>query len=123
MTPTDNILIDRVQIIGTNHIVWKAWHRVPAPSPAWPHGYGYHTITYFNGIPYGRMGTESFDPTGPIPSEYRVAGRSQDWRHEQFIAHKVAITQAAHAAILLGMPKTEARSATFDDNGTITMEE
>jgi hypothetical protein len=116
-----DIIVDHVQILGTNRRVWKAWKRCDGPSQSWPHSYGFQTITHFNGIPYGRMGTERFDcPT--VPDEYRHQGRSADWRWKKFIEHKVAMTRAAHFEIMRAMPKTEAKLITFETNGTVEME-
>ena len=47
---------------------------------------------------------------------------SREWYHEKLVEHKVACARAAHQAIMAAMPKTAAKRATFDDNGTIEME-
>ena len=108
MPEATDIIIDRVQIIGTRRTVWKAWKKCELPAIGWPYGYNYHTITHFNGVAYGRMGTERFD----CPE-----GRS---RWARLIDHKVQTKRAAHFAILKGMTDAErALPVTFDDNGTI----
>lgn len=115
----DDVVVDQTQIIGTDRVVWKAWKRCDKPSGAWPRGYGFSTITYLNGVAHGRMGTERFD-CPPAPEEYRRAGRTDTWRWEQLIEHKVRCSRAAHFAILRAMSKTAlAERPTFDDNGTI----
>jgi hypothetical protein len=114
---SDDIIIDRVEIIGTSRVVWKAWKRCDPPADKWPFGYGYRTITHFDGVAYGRMGTERFDCPA-VPDGVEKSGRWRQWRWDRFIDHKVVVTRAAHDAILIGMPPgIEPRE--FDDNGTI----
>ena len=135
MTPNDDIIIDRVQIIGTRHIVWKAWKFWETNN-----GPSYHTITHFGGTTYGRMGTEEFR-CPPMPDDLKAvalqAGRldkmihpvggelvSREWYLDQLAAHKVTTKRTAHFAILSKMSNADlAKPLTFDDNGTITMEE
>jgi hypothetical protein len=106
-----DVIVDQVRIIGTRCVVWKAWKRCDTRSAKWPYSYGFYTITHFDGVPYGRMGTEFFDG-------YRGPDTQRNW--DELIGHKVRCASAAHLAIVAAYPL--AVEGTFDDNGTIEME-
>src|SRR5579864_5279489 len=121
MTP-DDLIIARVPIIGTPRVIYKAWRRCPHPAREWPYALPYHTITHFNNQAYGRLGTERFE-CPPVPPVYRDAGRAQDWHLQQLVQHRARVTRAAHQEILKAIPALNHAAITYDDNGTIYVEE
>ena len=97
-----NVIIQKTRIIGTHTVVYSAWERDV--------GRNHSTITFIDGVQYGRMGTTRLESSFAAGTDERIA----DVR-----AQREALYQAAYAAILGQFPNLKG----VPERGEIRVEE